>query len=95
MGNPIHSLLFGQLGLVLLQITILVEGGIGGFWIPQHRKKLIRTPHHRKKSWQNTDTAIYFQIYYMAIWLFENRENVHMWYNILQEQRQGCPQLLK
>ena len=46
------------------------EGGIGGFWIPQHRKKLIRTPHHRKKSWRNTDTAYIFRftminIYYI------------------------------
>ena len=38
----------------------LEEGGIVGFWIPQHRKKI--TPHHCKKSCWNTNTARYFQI---------------------------------
>ena len=51
----------------------LQDGGIGGFWIPQHRKKLIRTPHHLKKSWRNTDTANIFRftminMAYMAFW---------------------------
>ena len=41
----------------------LSEGGFGGLWIPQHHKKnIIKSPHHQKKSRQNIDTALYFQI---------------------------------
>ena len=64
-----------------LLASLGVEAGIGGFWIPQHRKILIRTPHHRKKSWRSTDTAYVFRftminLAYMAFWKQGKRPHV-------------------
>ena len=40
-------------------LTIVLWGGHnGGVWTPQHCKKFCRTPHHGKKSWWITVTAI-------------------------------------
>ena len=44
-------------------LLTLVEGGIGGYPIPQYRKKKWQIPKYRVENRLNTDTAYFNHIY--------------------------------
>ena len=47
----------------LILIERLIEGGIGGYPIPQYRKKKWQLPKYRVENHLNTDTAYFNHIY--------------------------------
>ena len=62
-------------------------GGHWGLWTPQHRntakKKKCWTPHHLKKSWQNTVTPMHIYTCIVLVWWYRGLKVIIL-FNIIR-----------